>query len=257
MNINSLKNAIIISILAIFCTRAEASTVENTINAKYGFSQFDNHGNGYYKVWNNLKWGVCDVNGKEITSPAYDAIWDYNNGYAIVNMGAKWTRTSTPKGVSELEKERNFNKIWVYDNENVLAYVYEPTMRQIYKLSGGKFGLIDKNGNEVVAPIYDELSITSQEGIVKVKQNGKFGYIDFNGNNITEIKYDYAEDFSDGMALVNIGGTLNKRGRISGGKWGYINKGGNEIIKVKYSNANPFSDGAATVFEDSYWYIID
>ena len=257
MKTPNLKRVLTLLILATFCHMAQASNVENSINAKYGFSQFDSFENGYYKVWNDLKWGMCDVNGKEIVAPAYDAIWDYKEGFAVVNMGAKWIKTTTPKGVSNLEKEENFKKIWVYDNSNTSAYVYEPTMRQIYKIQGGKYGLIDKNGNEVIAPIYDELLFTSEKGIVKVKQNGKYGYVDINGYNITDIKYDDAYDFSDGMAIVNIGGTPNKRGRISGGKFGYINKDGIEVIKVKYANATPFSDGLATVSEDTDWVVIN
>ncbi|MBO5720670.1 MAG: WG repeat-containing protein, partial [Bacteroidales bacterium] len=257
MNTSILKRVLAILVVSVLYYTANATIVENFVNARYGFSQFDSYGNGYYKVWNNLKWGICDADGKEIVSPAYDAIWDYNNGYAIVNMGAKWVKTSTPKGVTDIEKERNFKKIWVYDNEFATAYVYEPTMKQIYKLVGGKYGLINKEGNEVVPPIYDELFFTSENGIIKVKSNNKYGYIDFNGNYITEIKYDDACDFCDGMAMVNIGGTLNKRGRITGGKYGFINVLGDEIVKVKYNNANPYDGGLATVKEDSYWIIID
>ena len=137
-------------------------------------------------------------------------------------------------------KERNFEKIWVYDNTTTTAYVYEPTMQQIYKLRGGKYGLIDDKGEEVVPPIYDEIIFTSEVGILKVKMNNKFGYIDYRGENITDIKYDDASDFCDGMAIVNIGGTPNKRGVISGGKKGYINTLGDEVVKVKYDNAFTF-----------------
>ena len=122
MKISHLKRVLVLLILATFCYSTQASNVENTINAKYGFSQFDSFGNGYYKVWNDLKWGVCDANGKEIVTPAYDAIWDYKDGFAVVNMGAKWIKTTTPKGVSNLEKEENFKKIWVYDNSNTSTY---------------------------------------------------------------------------------------------------------------------------------------
>ena len=257
MNTSILKRVLVLLAVFVLCYTANATTIENSVNAKYGFSQFDSYGNCYYKVWNNLKWGICDANGKEIVAPAYDAIWDYNNGYAIVNMGAKWYRTSVPKGTSDLQKERNFSKIWIYDNASTSAYVYEPTMKQIYKLGGGKFGLIDDKGNEVVPPIYDEIVVTSEKGILKVKMNNKYGFIDFNGNNITDIKYDDAYDFCEGFAIVNIGGTLNKRGKISGGKWGFVNVNGDEVIKVKYNNVNPFSNGVTSVSEQNAWFVID
>ena len=106
MNLKKFSLFVLFSLVIAFVT--EASTVEKSVNARYGFSQFDNYKNGYFKVWNNLKWGVCDADGNEITAPAYDAIWDFNNGFAVVNMGAKWVKTATPKGVSDTEKERNF-----------------------------------------------------------------------------------------------------------------------------------------------------
>ncbi|MBR4963681.1 MAG: hypothetical protein IKY54_07280, partial [Muribaculaceae bacterium] len=68
MNTSSLKKVLVLLFLSIFYYNANAASVENSINAKYGFSQFDSYGNGYYKVWSNLKWGVCDATGKEIIS---------------------------------------------------------------------------------------------------------------------------------------------------------------------------------------------
>ena len=209
--------------VATICIKTNANTISDNINAKYGFSQYDNYGNGYYKVWNNLKWGLCSADGKEIIAPTYDAIWNFDNGYAVINVGAKWVKTHTPKGVTEIEKEKKFKQIWDYDVNSNTIYVYEPQMKQIYKLQGGKLGIIDASGNVIVEPIYDDIKIMPEYNIAKVKSNGKYGYIDLKGNKLTEIKYDDAQDFYDGMAIVNIGGKPNKRGRITGGKSGYIN----------------------------------
>ena len=59
-------------------------------------------------------------------------------------------------------------------------------------------------------------------------------------------KYDYAEDFSEGLAKV----TLN-------GKWGYIDKSGNEVIPIKYDDAYSFENGKAEVLLKGKYGTID
>ena len=53
MNLKKFSLFVLFSLVIAFVT--EASTVEKSVNARYGFSQFDNYKNGYFKVWNNLK----------------------------------------------------------------------------------------------------------------------------------------------------------------------------------------------------------
>ena len=84
----------------------------------------------------------------------------------------------------------------------------------------GKYGFIDTTGKEVVPPKYDRADSFS-EGLALVKLNYQYGFIDTTGKEVVPPKYDYAENFSDGLALV----TLNDNG-----KWGFIDTTGKEVV---------------------------
>ena len=59
------------------------------------------------------------------------------------------------------------------------------------------------------------------------------------------MKYDYAESFSGGFALVKLKG-----------KWGFINTEGKEVIPLKYDWAMSFENGKAKVeLNGEYFYI--
>ena len=227
----------------------ENDTVSKTIDSKYGYAVFYNTGDmEWYSVWRDRKWGICDKEGNEVVPCQYDIIWPFSDGVAIVNSGAKWIKSDAPKRVSKLMLPEMLDKIWDIADDG--AWVYSRESGGIYKISGGKFGVIDKTGKEVIPSIYDEV-VRAGNGIIRVKLDNKYGYFDYTGKKITDIKYDDAGIFfSDGMALVNIGGQLNKRGRITGGKYGYVDMTGNEVIRIKYAKAKPFSEGVAAVSED-------
>ncbi len=77
--------------------------------------------------------------------------------------------------------------------------------------------------------------------------NGKFGVKDSVGNIIVSPKYDWIEDFYEGFATVNIGGTQKPEEYFKGGKWGFIDKTGREITPIKYDIASSFINGFAKV----------
>lgn len=83
------------------------------------------------------------------------------------------------------------------------------------------------------------------------EENEKFGYQDSNGNVVIAPKYDYAGNFYQGFARVNIGGSyyVTEWGYTSfkGGKWGFIDQIGKEITPIKYDALGQFSRGRALV----------
>jgi len=92
-----------------------------------------------------------------------------------------------------------------------------------------------------------------------------WGFIDEHGNFAVSAIFQYAADFHDGLARVNIGGIPNGGadpipqismvddwGRhfiypVSGGKWGFVDKHGKLAIAPKYETASDFSEGLAFV----------
>ena len=73
----------------------------------------------------------------------------------------------------------------------------------------------------------------------------KYGYIRADGSEAVVPKYDNAEDFSEGLAAVTLGG-----------KWGYINTEGQEVVAPQYDEAGKFLGGKAAVCLDGKWGVI-
>lgn len=80
-----------------------------------------------------------------------------------------------------------------------------------------------------------------------VRKNNKFGYIDTTMKLVIPANYDNADDFSEGVAAVNMGGTgATYPWTIDGGKWGYISRTGDLVIPFQYDWCSKFTDGVAT-----------
>ncbi|MEH1906742.1 WG repeat-containing protein [Nostoc sp.] len=91
-----------------------------------------------------------------------------------------------------------------------------------------KFGYINKEGNLIIEPQFDEADIFS-EGLAPAQMGGKWGYINQFGEFVIPPDLDFAKPFSEGIALVNVGGELKQdkeqgKAYFMGGKWGYICK---------------------------------
>ncbi len=126
----------------------------------------------------------------------------------------------------------------------------------------------------------------SQGLFLVINKLGKYGYVDKNGDTIIDCKYDYAEDFSEGLALVknnpqyqiiDTNGILypieeyqkssffrHDMGEYHSGlpiiinKWDcyYITSGGDIFLGIPYQDAQSFKNGKAKVFDgDKYNFI--
>lgn len=72
--------------------------------------------------------------------------------------------------------------------------------------------------------------------LTRVLRNNKYGYVDKNNSMVIKAKYDYASDFSEGMARV-----------AKAGKYGFVNELGKEIVPLNYQTASNFSYGWAVL----------
>lgn len=102
-------------------------------------------------------------------------------------------------------------------------------------LRNGGWGFIDKQGNILVAAVYQNAKNFS-EGLAPVKNDTRWGYVDKNGKTVIGELFEDAFPFSEGLARVKVGG-----------KWGFINKTGQIIIPFVYSWVADFSEGLALV----------
>lgn len=124
-----------------------------------------------------------------------------------------------------------------------------------------KWGFVNQTGEIILEPqFYLTTSPGSNyfsEGLAVVCMNAKCGYIDSSGKYVIEPKFDYAMNFSEGMARVQIGAYNLLGYNLKTPKSVFINKEG----KILFNDSNfipqsDFSEGLAqALIEDEVIYI--
>lgn len=118
------------------------------------------------------------------------------------------------------ERRQKYDKIHEYQS-NGLAIV---------ELKGLK-GIINEKGEEIVKPIYDDISIFS-EGIAKIKKLQFYGFIDENGKELFEPNFHEIEEFDEkGIAKII---RYYRNGKKYAKAVGYVNRKGELLLEPKY-----------------------
>lgn len=114
----------------------------------------------------------------------------------------------------------------------------------------GKWGFVDKHFKFVIFPQFD-YAYEFSEGLAEVTVNRKSGFIDKTGKVIVPLKYDMAWSFHDGLARVRRDVELGTRTTMHGEQpayryqYGFIDHSGNEVIALQFEKATYFSGGYA------------
>lgn len=110
---------------------------------------------------------------------------------------------------------------------------------------GDKYGFRDINEHIVINPKFDEAQAFS-EGLAVIKKNGKWGYINPQGKLALGWFDEPCGDFSHGLAPRRV----NKQ-------YGYINPQGEFVIPSRWDSAGHFSEGLAVVSTEGKFGLID
>lgn len=150
----------------------------------------------------------------------------------------------TKKGVEKLEK-------WITEPVtyfNSISSFKEGLASVSKENSAGeyKWGYINTDGKIVVPLKYDEAQDFSN-GLACVSLNGKSGFINRNGKVMVPFIWDAADSFSEGLAVVE-----------KNGKSGCIDTTGKIVLALKYANLHQFNEGLIA-YEDNNgkWGFID
>ena len=101
----------------------------------------------------------------------------------------------------------------------------------------GKWGFIDKKGDLVIEPQFDQVGLFSHE-LANVCLNENWGFIDKSGSVVIEPRFNDANEFRESLA-----GTQS-----TNGLWGFIDKQGTYLIEPKFWDVWKFDEGIAIVW---------
>ena len=142
-----------------------------------------------------------------------------------------------------------------YINETGI-WVISPSFDEASPFSDGmarvklrdKYGYINSIGGLIIMPLYKWLDFFYEDLAVACLSGSRLGYIDKKGNWMIEPIFEHANEFSDGLAAVEIDN-----------KTGYINHKGEFEIEPQFYLGDSFNKGVAFAKEElgGLWGLID
>jgi hypothetical protein len=108
------------------------------------------------------------------------------------------------------------------------------------------FGLIDREGNQVLPIAFEEVRWIGAEGIVIATCDGKTALYNRMGERLSPLEWDWLGDLEDGMIAAELDG-----------RFGYITTSGETAIPFRFDNAFDFRGGQAIVEIAGAEYSID
>lgn len=181
----------------------------------------------------NGKYGYLDKNLEEKTEFVWDDATNFSEKIAAVRSGDKWALINT-KGelltdyiYADVKRDSNnfcsrYGLIWVNEGkgyklintelEVISEELYED-VRCFYEegpgavCRSGKWGYVDRQGQLVISPEYDDAD-SFRQGYAPVKKDGLWGYAGEDGEILIDYTFDEALGFNkDGSAPVKRGDT--------------------------------------------------
>lgn len=228
----------------------------------------DENGNVWYeqnvlRVKKNGKYGLIDLNGKELLPIEYDEITvlegiensliikkdgkvglvndtgsiiinvnykeikklgnTYKNGYITINEQSKYGLVSATK--KQILENRYDEILPIYLKEYCLIK------------ENGKQKLIDSKGETVIENGFDNITSTTANGIIFIKDN-LYGEMNLSGEVIIEAKYQDLKEANDGIYIAK-----------QNDRYGIINNDGNILIPFEY-NGITYNEKSNLFFAD-------
>lgn len=153
----------------------------------------DNH---IFAAFDGNRWKFYDTDMNYLFGE-YDSCSAMGNGIAAVESAGQWSlldregNTKTPNPFGDV----------IIDQKGV-AYRNE----RLFALDGSYYYLVDSSGSHIGQQGYDDAVLFNDTTYAAVKLNGQWGFIDKNGNMVIEPQYEEARSFSNGFAAVRVKG---------------------------------------------------
>ena len=182
------------------------------------------------------KYALINKSGEIEQQLKYTEITDFTEeGYARAFLRDK-NKGDQFWFINRRGKELDQKYEWISDPTESSSWYKDVQWMKVKK--DGKYGMIDKNRQEVIRCKYDDVDnsrydkLFDDNGLVRVRVGDQWGCINKSGSEIVPIKYDFLYRYKDDVYKV----TLND-------KWGYIDKKGNTVIDCVYDDDFKLPEG--------------
>jgi len=194
-------------------TKAKVPTLVSALSVK-DTGQYDKifaPAEGFFKVEKKGYFGFIDSVGKIRISIQYQAAGDFSEGLAAVKLMDKWGFINSEEdlvvqpvfdsvfafkeGTAVVKKDGSFNFInplGAFKNSYSFDSVMYNEFGNWYLLKGGKWGLADSKGRELIIPKYSSLKDFGNN-YASVSNYGLFGIFDYKQNIILPIRFNKIE----------------------------------------------------------------
>lgn len=205
------------------------------------------------------KWGYINEKGEMVLPAIYDQAASFSCGYALVATGYNSYFIDEQGN----KQEATFDSAVPFYNNYAVVF-----------LNNG-FGLLSNSFDLTIEPVMERLGNMGDNGFLCAKRLGsaKWEFVDANGETKIEAKFDGADNFKGGVAIVYIGsqcGLIDKNGEyliqpssqlgltnmgegllanynFDAQKWEVLDKNGEAITQAIYDDIRDVSDGLIAV----------
>jgi hypothetical protein len=173
------------------------------------------------------KWGYLDTTGKTVIKPIYDDVRDMESNITAANLKGRWGYINQQgeevipfiyKQVRDFNPEmdrsivQDFSNNWVLiDGSGQVIDSLEYSDYKTFNVAGycpvsrnDQWGLINKKGQEIIAPRYGSLKLIGEKCIVNT--NGKYGIVSLTNETLMPFDYDRIEINTNNILRAKIDG---------------------------------------------------
>jgi len=194
-----------------------------------------------------------------ILEPTFDYITHFADGMAAVRIG-DWD--TGVHGI--IDTEGNFVIPPVFEDigNRYQFYAEDPSINFFTVRQGGYWGLLDRNGNEIIPFEYNEISVFENSNIVRLMIGmwpySTYSLIDINTlEEIAPMTYSFINMPQYGLMMVRESGTPieDDYGNYIGieGNSGFMDEAGQMVIPATFGSAMDFTFGMSVVSQASGW----
>ena len=233
--------AIVVIIMSVFLIKNLVLKAKNTQNVG---------ATSYFALYKDDKWGILNSNGENTIDPMYQEMVIVPDSSKDVFLCTYDVNEETGDYKTKVVNSKNeqiftdYSKIEALENydENKNIW-YEENVLKVQK--NGLWGLINLDGNEVLAPDYDNIeSLKGLKDSLLIEKNGLVGLVNDKGMKILDINYTKIEaigrDYKEGYITVN-----------EEGKYGVYSFSGKQILENKYNKIDKMYSENYFVIEEN------